>query len=221
VLSKDDPASVAIIAYGEYRQREIDALCARLRAGDTAICVAPGIGLHLIAIAQAVGPSGHVIAYESRPVHRRILVQNLSSRGITNVTVMRRNLGPPTADDPSQFDTVDVLNLQRLALLKIDDIESAASVIAGAEQTLWRTRPGLCVAANTEADIELIGSLVSRFGYRSWRIEMPSFNLANFARRPDDVFGNRVDVGLIALPEEHAAALHGDGFAEVASYVGR
>jgi hypothetical protein len=115
------------------------------------------------------------------------------------------------ADDHRELDTVDALSLQRLGLLKIEDIESAVKIIEGAEETLWRARPVLCVAANTEGDIEMIGSLVSRFGYRSWRIDLPWFDPVNFARRPDDVFGNRVDVGLVAIPEEQGAELDGDG----------
>jgi hypothetical protein len=162
-----------------------------------------------------VGPAGHLLVYESRPLVRRILEQNLGANRVGDVTVMRGRLGPPPAagavveaaataaggERGNGTETVDELQLERLDWLKIDAADAAPAVLAGAAQTLWRLRPWLFVAAD-EATLARLADRAREFGYRCWRQETPLFDPGNFNRRADDRFGGRTALALLAIPEE-------------------
>ncbi len=99
----DQPdVGAAIGMYGEVLQTQLNLLTRLLRPGSTVLEAGAGVGAHALAIAAALGPAGHLLLYETRPVVRRILQQNLVANGIGNVTVMRRGLG--LATDPGSSD---------------------------------------------------------------------------------------------------------------------
>ena len=178
----------------------------------------------------AAGVAGHVLAGEARPEQRAILRRNLAANCAVPVTVMRGMPGRPAApgaasraradgargseaDEPAG--TLDALQLARLDLLKINDPASAADVLAGAHDTLWRLRPALCVASEDTASLRALAAEVRTFGYRCWEHATPLFNRANFNRRPDDIFEGRSALMLLALPEEAALEVTNAGCIEI------
>src|SRR5208283_893379 len=105
-------------------------------------------------------------------------------------------------DGVATTETLDELQLERLDWLKIGASGDAVDVLKGASETLWRLRPLLFLAAQDE---EVLGQLAQRareFSYRCWRLETAQFNAHNFNRREADIFGGRMALALLAIPEE-------------------
>ena len=160
-----------------------------------------GIGVHAVYLAQRLGPEGHLLVSEARPVSRRMLGQNLAANRVGNVTVLRRMVGRPR--DPTEVaETVDGLQLEQLNLLKVGEDVDGLAVLAGAEETLWRLRPLLFAAAKDEPELQALAGCARTFGYRCCRMAVPLFNPDNFNRRDDDIFDGRVALALVAIPEE-------------------
>ncbi len=197
----------AIGWYGEYLQPQLDLLARLVRSGATMMEVGAGVGAHALFLGTMLGEAGHLFLYEGRPVQQRILRQNLAANGVSNVTVMRRTLGSlgeeeGVVDGVPTTETLDELQLERLDWLKIGASGDAMDVLKGASETLWRLRPLLFLAAQDE---EVLGQLAQRareFSYRCWRLETAQFNAHNFNRRETDIFGGRMALALLAIPEE-------------------
>ena len=188
--------------YGEYLQGQIDVLGRIVKPGTTSIEVCPGIGVHALPLAQATGPQGHLFLYESRPLMRPLLRQNLAANGIGNVTVIEGSPGASTGSEAVSTETIDDLQLRQLLLLKINLAATAQDVIAGAAETLWRLRPMLFIDTADETTLLDLISQTRDYGYRCWKFETPLFSRANFNHRPDDIFDGRTSVALLATPEE-------------------
>src|SRR5205814_1099367 len=121
------------------------------------------IGIHSVALAAWMGSNGHLIVYESRPLHKRLLQQNLAANRAPNVTIMRGNLGGRdvgNASGASSTENIDQLALERLDLLKINSGSSAMDVIGGANDSFWRLRPLLLVSGLDNADLRPLADVV-------------------------------------------------------------
>src|SRR5207253_7886743 len=87
-------------------------------------------------------------------------------------------------------------------LLKIGAGVPNLDLLAGAADTLWRLRPVLFVGTANEANFANVVDPVRAHGYRCWRMEASLFNSDNFNRRNDNIFGDRSELALLAIPEE-------------------
>jgi hypothetical protein len=213
-LPQDAPVGESIRWYGEYLQPQLDVLWRLVPPGATVLEVDAGVGVHALALARAAGEEGHAMLYEGRPLHRRILQQNLVANGIMNVTLMRRQLGP-LHEAARDLETLDDLELEQLTLLKTNDVERGASVIDGAAQTLWRSRPSLFMAAADGTALRALSQRVREFGYRTWSVSTALFNPDNFNRRSENVFGHAAALALLAIPEESGVDVSLDRFEEL------
>src|SRR5207245_1462726 len=126
--------------------------------GATIVEVDAGVGLHSLALAETVGDTGHVILYEARPLHHRILRQNVEANRVARATILQRYLGgrPPDATvgppiEDQLTDSLDELGLERLDCLKINRGATATDVLDGAIDSLWRLRPTLLIAIEQDA----------------------------------------------------------------------
>jgi hypothetical protein len=185
--------------YGEYLEGQINALRRLLGVNDTIVEFAAGCGEHTLALAAIVH---HVIAYESDPVTRRVLRQNVRANKLQNVSVLPHNSRKETCSSstsPSLL-TLDGLALSQLGLIKVND-ETLGDVIAGAKKTLWRLRPTILSAA-TQTNRPASYEQLSTFGYRCWHLKTPFFNPDNFNRRRENVFGDQRQAAVLAIPEE-------------------
>ena len=218
--------------YGELLQPQLNLLARIIRPGATVMEVGAGIGAHSVFLAETVGAKGHLFLYESRPVMQQILRQNLAANRITNVTAMKRALGPPNRSSPDARDgpdfarntilenhrpteTLDELLLDRLDWLKINDGSSALRAIEGASDTLWRLRPAMFITASDETMLTALKNRVQGFGYRSWRMETELYNPENFNGRDSDIFSGRTALALLAIPEEIDVDIVLDGCIEL------
>jgi FkbM family methyltransferase len=76
----------AILLHGIYEPHVEAALVGALRPGDTAIDVGANVGYHTLAIADAVGPEGHVHAFEANPEIMRFLRATMFVNGLSTWT---------------------------------------------------------------------------------------------------------------------------------------
>jgi hypothetical protein len=211
----DDPeAGESIGWYGEYLQAQVELLVARIRPGSLMIEAGAGIGAHSLLLAAALGPAGHLILYEPRAHLWRMLRQNLAANRAANCTLMRGALG--SADgEAAATDTLDDLQLQRLDWLKVSRAALAPAVLDGGAATLWRLRPRMLLDAPDESSLIALAARARNFGYRCWRMATPLFDARNYNRRTDDIFGGRMALALLAIPEESAQDVALDGGVEI------
>lgn len=66
---------------------EKDFLLQHIGAGDVVLDIGANIGYFTLLFARAVGPTGHVFAFEPDPGNARLLRRNIDSNGYRNVTV--------------------------------------------------------------------------------------------------------------------------------------
>jgi len=187
--------------YGEYQQPVLELLTRLTRPGATVLEVEAGVGQHALALATVIGPGGHLLVYESRRVHRRILEQNFAANRVANATVMRRSLSNGLTTD-TVSETVDDLQLEQLQLLKINLPARAHEIIQGATQSLWGLRPMLFAASPDESSLRDLVVAFKDHSYRAWRSDFDLFNPANFNRFEDDIFAGRRGLALFGMPEE-------------------
>lgn len=209
-LPDADCAARSIAWYGEYLEPQLKLLARLVPKGSHVVEAGSGIGDHAIALAKLVGPEGHLLVYETRPVVQQILRQNLEANRVSGtITMMRRGLGAPR-DLPRGdgdagdmvVDTLDALLLDKLELLKLRHDAPVADILDGASATLWRLRPLLLIDAGDADALAASAARVREFGYRCWRMETPLFDSANYNRRDTDIFGSGVALALLGIPEE-------------------
>lgn len=200
----DEPlVGPSIAFYGEYRQVELLELLRRCQPGSTVAVIGAGIGHDVLALAVQVGPAGHVIAWESRPRQRAALLHNVATNRLRQVTVMSRR--PVGSDAPAReagAESIDDLQLDTLAWVVVNAGIDALAALQGAEETLWRRRPGLLVRVRSPEALRPVADTVRNFGYRCWKVETPLFDAGNFNRWPEDIFGGHTAVAVIAIAEE-------------------
>ena len=144
--------------YGEWLPGQVELLGRVVRPGMTVLEVGAGVGAHALVLAKLVGPAGHLLLDEPRPVHRRILQHNLGANGVAHVTILPA--GPTSLPSPSHEPAlpaetptseprmplasgsasgvldIDALRLRRLDVLVIDDPAQSCAVASAAGETL-------------------------------------------------------------------------------------
>ncbi len=81
-----------VLTVGTFEKEEIAEFPKMLDVGDVCIDVGANIGIHTLSLAKAVGPRGHVHAFE--PIRKNALIVELNAilNGFENVTVVTRPL---------------------------------------------------------------------------------------------------------------------------------
>ncbi len=228
----------SLAAYGEFAELEIDLFRQIVCPGQTVLDVGANVGTHTLWLAQAVGPTGLVYAFEPQRIVFQMLCANLALNGILNVRAYQAALGaqagsitvpPLDYQRPNNFGgvsldsrgagesvpllTVDGLGLQACHLMKVDVEGMEGDVLAGAEQTIRRLRPVLYVENDREEkSAELIARLQA-LDYRLWWHLPPLYNPNNFLGNPTDIFPRILSVNMLCLPREVQANL--TGFSEI------
>jgi hypothetical protein len=185
--------------YGEYLQPQLDLLSRLIVAGSTVLERAAGVGAHALFLASAVGAAGRLFLCERDEASRFALRQNLSSNRVTNSTLPKPQ-SALLADGESM--TIDRFRFERLDWIKLNEGPAAVDELEGAQETIWRLRPRLFIAARDGVEFNAIATRAGELGYRCWRIETPLFNPANFNRREADIFDGKRATALLAVPEE-------------------
>jgi FkbM family methyltransferase len=221
-------------AYGEYSEAEIDLLCQVLNAGDTVVEVGANIGAHTLPLAQHVGPSGVVYAFEPQRILFQTLCANMALNGVTNAHCHQVAVGQaaghivvPWLDYGVENNfgglglggyrdgervaqvTLDQLGLARCRLLKIDVEGMEQQVLEGAAGTVARCRPFLYVENDRqEKSASLIAWLLNAAYRLYWHLPR-LFNPGNYFSNPENLFGNIVSVNMLCVPEETGLLIDG------------
>jgi FkbM family methyltransferase len=212
--------------YGEYSEGEVEVFRAFLRPGDIALDVGANIGALTIPMAQLVGPSGSVYAFEPQRIVFQILCGNVALNELGNVYTLQwavghaagttkvapldysaqnnfggLSLGGVKGEDVAVI-AIDDINLPKLRLIKMDVEGMELNAIMGAAATIERCRPILFIENDrTEKSTALLTQLLNS-GYRLWWHISPLYNSANFLRNPQNHFGHVHSFNVLGLPSE-------------------
>lgn len=218
--------------YGEYSELEVGALARTLTDGEIVVEVGANIGAITVPMAEMVGSSGKIYAFEAQPQTMQLLRQNLAHNRIENVEVRHCAAGAKSghirvprlealghanygATEIGQgeltvpVEIVDDLNLDRLNLLKIDAEGSELDVLRGAEETIKHCRPIIYVENDrAEKSADLIGFLIDH-DYRLFWHRPPLFSPSNFRGETRNVFGAVVSINMLCVPIERKIEVRG------------
>ena len=226
-LRTDSFIGKSLELYGEWCEGEIILFSRLLRSGDVVIDVGANIGTHTLAIANIVGLSGAVHAFEPQRTIYDILSENIDANGLQNVRAYWAAAGAtdgacriPIIDysSPNNFGaisvghgelevpliSIDSLSLPRVNLIKIDVEGAETGVLRGAASTLARLRPILYVENNKPEMSTTLVALIRGMGYRLWWHISARFNQLNFAGNPHNAWPFNVDTNMVCLPQEFA-----------------
>jgi 2-polyprenyl-6-hydroxyphenyl methylase/3-demethylubiquinone-9 3-methyltransferase len=162
-----------------------------LRPGELAIDAGARTGALSRALAQPLGATGRVVAYEpQRARFARLVADAVDTIEPCNVALGDRwgstwlpagadgtaTIRPALPTDPVtriRVETVDGLELTHLALLRIAAAATAPAAIDGAAATIAKLRPALHVACAPAHAASLVGRLQA-LGYRLWWHALPA-----------------------------------------------
>jgi FkbM family methyltransferase len=224
--------------YGEYSQAEIDLFHQILKPGSLVVEVGANIGTHTLFFARQVGLEGAVVAFEPQPLVFQTLCANMALNCVTNVRCFQKAVGAepreilvPALDctrednygglsleggqrgEPTPMVTLDSLNLDRCALLKVDVEGMEQQVLAGAAKTIAKCLPILYVENDRREKAAALVQFIDGLGYAMYWHLPPLFNPENFLRNPDNVFGNTVSINMVCI--QKSVPHHLDGFRPV------
>lgn len=210
-LPDGSESAVSLPYFGEYRHQELALIGKFLAPGKWVLDAGAGIGLTTLCFAQAVGDSGHVLAFEPDALLYQIARQNVAANGARGVTLLQRTLGPEWKRHPDRMsskgnrasdDSIDGLRLSRLDWVRIGDQLDALNVLTGARATIWKFRPWIFVSDAGNGTIQASWTILRDYGYQLLNFSAPLYNPDNYNRRDKDIFENRHAQGTLCIPEE-------------------
>ena len=210
--------------YGEYSEGEVALFRQIVRAGDVVVDAGANLGAHTVPLAQMVGPTGAVIAFEPQRVVFQTLCANLALNSLTNVMAQQAALGGeaghivvPNIDYGrianfggvalGQYDRgekvpvvrLDDLHLPRCRLIKIDVEGMEAEVLRGAGDTIARLMPILYLENDRKEKAAQLLRIVDSFGYLIHKHEPRLFNPENYLANGNNVFNTIVSRNLLCF----------------------
>lgn len=235
-LKRDRYIGKAIEHYGEFSELEAAVFGAFLRPGDVAVDGGANIGAHTVHMANLVGPTGKVLAFEPQRVIFTLLCGNIAFNEAFQVVPVQAALGAapgvlrvPALDygaagnfggvslletagqggEEVPVRTLDSFKLDKLALLKVDVEGMEFEALSGAADTIKRLRPILYVENDREMRSPRLIRLIGQMGYNMWWHLPPLFNPGNFDRRTDDIYPGVVSINLLCVPRERSIEIVG------------
>ncbi len=216
--------------YGEYSEGEVELFRQVLQSGNVVIEVGASVGAHTLFIAQQVGPSGVVIAFEPLRIPFQTLCANLALNSITNVYALQQAIGAqpgstviPAIDYTSENDfgsfslgkyengegvpisTLDGFNFPACSFLKIDVEGMELDVLQGAERLLRQHRPVIYLENDRPDRADALIRHLNALGYKMYWHRPPYYNPQNFLGNPQNAFPNEVSNNMVCI---HSALPH-------------
>lgn len=212
----------AFLHCGEYGQQEVAFLRALVRPGDHAVMCGVNIGALVVPIAQEIGASGRVLAFEPQRHVFSLLCANVALNNLHHVETFRYAVGsergvvriplldpnePANAggvsigvgDDAVPCLTIDSMQLQRVDVLQADVEGSELELLSGAAETIDRFKPVLYLEADRR---ELRGALLTwlvEAGYHVWEHTPPLWNADNFLQEESVRWEHVVSVNWLCI----------------------
>lgn len=192
--------------YGEFSQGEADLFTQIIKEGDVLVEAGANIGAHTVHLAQLVGETGRVYAFEPQRLVFQTLCGNLALNSLPNVFAYQEALGAEpgtlmvpclsvdvphnwggvslvnaTSGDKVQVRTIDSLGLEKCAFIKVDVEGMEWAVLEGAASTITRLRPLLYVELDSgdQYDDQLVAN-IKKMGYRVYKHKPTLFSADNY-----------------------------------------
>jgi FkbM family methyltransferase len=224
--AEDRLIGLSLDRYAEYSEGEVVAMKKCLRPGNTVIDVGANIGAFTVPMAQIVGESGIVYAFEASYKNARLLRKNIHDNRLVNVSVIERaassyhhliTISNQDAHhayndtDRDSFDSaavpIDSLNLEKCHFIKIDVDAHELEVLQGAEETIKRCQPVIYVEnEREERSQELLEWLIAH-DYRCYWHRPVHFNPDNFRKDRRNIFGNLISIMMLCVPNNGTSEL--------------
>jgi FkbM family methyltransferase len=223
--------------YGEWCDFEIQLLRNYIRYGDTVIDVGANIGTHAVAFGNMVGPMGIVHAFEPQRRLFAMLSGNIALNALESVVCHQAAVGDtmseivlpslPSPDlhfnfsavslmqgnnagDKVTLVTVDSLNLQKCAAIKIDVEGMETMVLAGARQTIERCQPVLYLENNDLESSKRISGALGPLNYVAYWSIHPYYDPRNYYANTVNVWPDVVwAANLICAPRQSSLTFPG------------
>ena len=189
----------------DWFEDEIKFLRRLLQPGETVIDIGANYGVYTVSMAQAVGRSGKVWAFEPASSTARLLAEGIVANGFTQVTVETSalsnvtgtaqlrldqqselnalNRGEPRAGNSETVavvtldDRMDAYDWREIAFVKIDAEGEETNILKGAERFFAALSPLVQYEIKAGADLHLgLAEAFARLGYDSYRL-IPGLDL--------------------------------------------
>lgn len=216
--------------YGEFSEGEVELFRQVMHAGNVVIEVGANIGAHTLFIAQQVGRSGVVIAFEPQRILFQTMCANLALNSVSNVYTLQQAVGarsgsvviPPLdytkennfgglalggyeSGEGVPLATIDGFNFPACSFLKIDVEGMELDVLQGADRLIRQHRPVIYVENDREEKSAALIRHLDSLGYKLYWHRPPYFNPNNFLGNPQNVFGNIISQNMVCI---HSSVPH-------------
>jgi FkbM family methyltransferase len=213
--------------YGQLGEGESNVFRQIVKAGDVVVEVGANIGGYTLFLAEHVGPSGVVFAFEPQRILFQSLCGNMALNSIPNVFCFQQAVGSapgqiivPNIDyghkgnfggvalgsyrngEAVRVVTLDSLGLARCNFIKCDVEGMEEEVLKGATATLARFRPILYVENDRVEKSESLIRYIHSLGYNMYWHRTPLFDSDNFFGNQENVFGNTISQNMLCVPSE-------------------
>lgn len=227
----DGYVGLSLETYGEFAASEQVLLKKVLREGDVTIDCGANIGGLTIPMAELVGPTGKVYAFEASRDNAKLLQDNVEQTGHTDVVevfamaasdvrgklpINTTNAYYPKVDSDAVASDfikampIDDLKLPACRLIKIDVDGCEQRVIDGAAETIKRCRPVLYVENEIPDKAEKLVATIVEHGYRCYSFLPPPYSPQNWNNIQKNVFPQLLPPPmLLCIPEESEMQIHG------------
>ncbi len=191
-----------------------------------AVEVGANIGAHTVFLAEAVGPTGQVLAFEPQRVVFQTLCANIALNSITNVHSWNTAVGNaageiivPVLDYRREHNfgglglghhkfgervpviTLDSLKLPACHLLKVDVEGMEQEVLEGARNTIHRSKPILYVENDREDKAAALIRCIDSLDYNMYWHTPPLYSAKNYSGNAENIFGNIVSINMLCCPK--------------------
>lgn len=222
----------SLATYGEYSDYEAEVFRKVLKEGSVAMELGSNIGSLTVPMAQLVGETGTVYAFEPGRDAYALLERNIWQNGLLkrvrlyNMAASDRHMtlpiynnpnpnypkvedgrgnphaGGAKADDYCQSMTIDELNLERLDFVKIDVDGCEQSAIDGMCETIKRCRPIIFIENEVPQKSEKLTATLVDHGYRGYWYTPPLYRLDNYRGELKNLFPGVVSLMQVYVPDE-------------------
>lgn len=228
----------SIEKYGEFSEYEVALFRQICAPNDVVIEVGSNIGSHTIALAQMVGPRGHIYAFEPQRIVFQTLCGNVAINSLTNVSCFQSAVGEEsgTAFIPAlRYDRVgnfggvsvraseggesvsqvtldnllDNAQISQLKLLKVDVEGMEIGVIQGAKEIISKFKPILYVENDRQVQSGSLIVLIRSLGYRLYWHLPPLYNPKNFAGDRENIYPGIVSINMLCFPDSANVQVQG------------
>jgi FkbM family methyltransferase len=224
-LRSDRVIGRSLSLYGEFAEGENRMMSRFVRPGDVAIDVGANLGTTVLPLAKATGPSGMVLAFEPQPLIAQLLQTTLTINDCFNVRTFTAAVAerPGWSRMPAQAPggnfgalslggeglkvpvlRLDDIELPSCALIKVDVEGLEWRVLQGATGHLQQHRPVVYLEAKRIQGTKDYLHWFMESGWRCYWHFAAYFRPDNYRKFEKDVFGQKGDMNVLAVPNEAA-----------------